>query len=363
MIAGFTRFFLSNRKITITLIVIIALFGSLAYILLPKQYNPSIVAPAFSVEVPSLGYSSSEASQFVAKTLENKIKELQGVDKIYSYATDGFTSVMVAFKVGVDQETAKTRLYDKLYSNYDLRPFGIQDVQIHSIDPEELPQVSLALTYSGAPLDSIKTGIYLRSIASFLREELKQVPGTTVIDVLGGYRNDISVELDRKKIEAAGLDISAVLLKIRSSFQYVTVGKIETDGEKTAVLLDTKLDTKKDIENLLVSYENGIKIYLRDIATIQSGPIDIRSYYRFADASGEKDSVFFGVAKLKGTNAVNVVENVLQKIEEVHKQIPENVTLTIIQNEGETAREATNELLFHLFVSILIVGIILIIFL
>lgn len=77
MLTNFTRFFLSNRKITITLIVIIALFGSLAYILLPKQYNPSIVAPAFSVEVPSIGYSSSEASQFVAKTLENKIKELQ----------------------------------------------------------------------------------------------------------------------------------------------------------------------------------------------------------------------------------------------------------------------------------------------
>ena len=55
---------------------------------------------------------------------------------------------MVAFKVGVDQEVAKTRLYDKLYSNYDLRPFGIQDVQVRSIDPEELPQVSFALTYS-----------------------------------------------------------------------------------------------------------------------------------------------------------------------------------------------------------------------
>ena len=77
MIANFTEFFLSNRKITITLIVIIALFGSLAYILLPKQYNPSIVAPAFSVEIPSAGYNSAEASQFVAKTLENKIKELQ----------------------------------------------------------------------------------------------------------------------------------------------------------------------------------------------------------------------------------------------------------------------------------------------
>lgn len=47
---------------------------------------------------------------------------------MYSYATDGFSSVMVAFEVGVDQEIAKTRLYDKLYSNYDLRPFGIENI-------------------------------------------------------------------------------------------------------------------------------------------------------------------------------------------------------------------------------------------
>ena len=100
------------------------------------------------MEVPTPGYTSAEANQFVAKSIENKIKELQGVDKVYSYSMDGFASVMVAFKVGVDQEVAKTRLYDKMYSNYDLRPFGISDVRIKSIDPEDLPQVSFALTYS-----------------------------------------------------------------------------------------------------------------------------------------------------------------------------------------------------------------------
>lgn len=99
MLSDFTRFFLENRKITIALIVIVALFGGLSYILLPKQYNPSIVAPAFNIEVPTPGYTSPEASQFVAKTVENKVKELQGVDKIYSYSMDGFASVMVAFKV------------------------------------------------------------------------------------------------------------------------------------------------------------------------------------------------------------------------------------------------------------------------
>jgi len=148
------------------------------------------------------------------------------VDKIYSYSMDGFTSVMVAFKVGVDQEVAKTRLYDKMYSNYDLRPFGISDVKIKSIDPEDLPQVSFALTYSGTDIDSIRIGKYLRSVAVTIREELKQVPGTTVMDVLGGYKSDISIELDRQKIEAANLDMGQIMKQISLSFAHGTVGNI-----------------------------------------------------------------------------------------------------------------------------------------
>lgn len=363
MFSKFTGFFLENKKITVALMVIIALFGTLAYILLPKQYNPSIVAPAFIVEIPAYGYNSAESSQFVGRAVENKIKELQGVDKIYSYSMDGFTSVMVAFKVGIEQEVAKTRLYDKMYSNYDLRPYGITDVRIRSIDPEELPQVSFALTYSGTELEGERAGKYLRGIATHVREELKQVPDTTVIDVLGGYHNDISVELDRKKIEAFGLDIAQTISTLSSNFTRATVGNIIDADGKIAVLISSNLSDIDRINNLLVSQSGETKIYLRDIASVKSGPIDIKSYYKFSEKGESKDAVFIGVAKLKGTNSVVVVDDILKKIDEIKETLPKNVVIHTIQDEGETACEATNELLFHLFVSIAIVFIILVIFL
>ena len=164
MLEKFTKFFLENEKITIVFISIIVFFGIWAYLMLPKQYNPSIVAPAFNIQIPVNWYSSTEASQFVARSLENKIKELEWVDKIMSYASDNFTSVMVSFKVWIPQEIAKTRLYDKMYSNYDLKPFEVQDINIKSIDPEELPQVSLALTYKWDDLWDKETWIYLRKV-------------------------------------------------------------------------------------------------------------------------------------------------------------------------------------------------------
>ncbi|MDD2487624.1 MAG: efflux RND transporter permease subunit [Candidatus Gracilibacteria bacterium] len=363
MFEKFTRFFLENEKITIVLITIIAFFGTGAYIMLPKQYNPSIVAPAFNIQIPINGYSSIDASQFVAKELENKIKELEGVDKIMSYSSDDFTSTMVSFKVGLSQEIAKTRLYDKLYGNYDLKPFGVSDIQIKSIDPEELPQVSFAMTYLGKDLDEISEGKYLRNIALQIKEEIKQVPDTTTLDIIGGYKNVLSIKLDKIKIESFNLDIGQVIQTIKASGAYKTVGNADDSKTKTLLVMDGDLNDIKNLENLIVSNATGANIYLKDISEIKKGPVNIQSYYRFSDKGFSKNTVFLGIAKVKGSNAVNVVEGVLKKIDEIKEKLPKNVEISVMQNEGDTAKKATNELMFHLFVSIFIVLVILIIFL
>lgn len=358
MIAQFTRFFLENQKITTIFIVIIALFGTLAYIMLPKQYNPSIVAPAFMIEIPANGYDAIDASQYIAKSLENKVKELQWIDSISSYATNWFVSVMVAFEVGIDQEVAKTRLYDKMYSNYDLRPFWVSEVNIRSIDPEDLPQVSLAFTYSWE-LDSLRAGKYLRSAVASIREELKHVPWVTVMEILGGYKNHLSILLNPEKIEATGQDILSLTQLLKQSFSYGVIGDMDIPSWKTSVHIDNIFNTKESLEN----FSLWNQLYLRDVATIQEWPIDIRSYYQYATKEERNDAVFLGIAKLKWTNSVVTVEHVLEKLEDIQKRLPKNIVMHVVQNEGTTAEHATSELMFHLFVSIFIVFVILVIFL
>ncbi len=106
-----------------------------------------------------------------------------------------------------------------MYANYDLRPYNINDVIIRSIDPEDLPQVTYAITYSGTSiLDTKERGQYLQNIAKTLRESIKTVPGTTAIDIVGGYSNDIAIELSPERIETFGLDILSVIGKLREVF-------------------------------------------------------------------------------------------------------------------------------------------------
>ena len=188
MFERISRFFLVNTKLTLVIIFILLFFGTGAYILLPKQYNPSIVAPAFMIQVDTPVYSSMESYRLVGAPLEDALKEISGIDKIYTDSMDGHIAVMASFVVGLSQETAKTRLYDRLISRLDLRPLGAGDRSITAIDPEDLPQISYAIIRTGTGMDTIDTGRYLRSIALRVRDTLRQVSGTSVMDVVGGFR-------------------------------------------------------------------------------------------------------------------------------------------------------------------------------
>ncbi|EKE27478.1 MAG: hypothetical protein ACD_3C00202G0004 [uncultured bacterium (gcode 4)] len=363
MFEKFTRFFLENEKITILIITVIAVFWIWAYIMLPKQYNPSIVAPAFNISIPLNWYTSKDSAQFVAKELENKIKELEWVDKIMSYSADNFSSTMVSFKVWIPQEIAKTRLYDKIYWNFDMRPFWVKDVDINSIDPEELPQVSFALTYKWDDADTVKTWIYLRKIALELKNGIKLIPNTTVLDVVWWYADSISVKLDKVKIESYNLDIWQVIKTLQSSPIYKMVGDSDNSISRTLLILDSWINDVEALENLIIAKLNWADITLKDIWEIKRWPVNLTKYYKYSSKESSDDAVFLWVAKMKWSNAVFVVDDVIGKVEEMKRILPKNIDINIIQNEWETAKHATDELMFHLFVSIFVVLVILIMFL
>ncbi len=363
MFEKFTRFFLYNEKITIVIITVISFFWIGAYIMLPKQYNPSIVAPAFNITIPVNWYTSNETSAFVAKELENKIMELQWVDKIMSYATENFSSTMVSFKVWESVEKAKTSLYDKIYWNLWQKPYWVSDIQIKSIDPEELPQLTLAITYRWTLKDDISRWIYLRNIALQIKESLKIITWTSVIDILWWYRNDISFKLDRSKIESFWLDFWSLLGWLSSNVYSKSFWWFDNWKTNAVLKMDNWFDDIKTLANTIISSWPNTNISMQDLWDIWHGPININSYHIFSEKDSSSEAVFLWISKQKWTNAVFVVEDVTKELDKIKSKLPKDIKISIIQNEWETAKKATNELLFHLFVSIFIVLFVLVIFL
>nr|MDD3720575.1 efflux RND transporter permease subunit [Candidatus Gracilibacteria bacterium] len=388
MFSKIAEFFIKNTKLTFVLILVILLTGIGSYTIIPKQYNPTIIVPAFlvSVEAPSL--SSNDVKTLITNELENKIMELEGIDEIFSTSMENGSFVMVKFKVGVDKEKAKIRLLQKLSQNLDLKPIGVSMPVVKAIDPDELPQITYAIklkdeknknTSSGTNLkdsstvsegQSIKLSpqekyIYLRQITNTIKNELKAIPNITTLDIVGGINKDIFIELDQELLEARNIDILQVYDVLKKNNVSFPIGSIDNSSdEKTFIEVSSNLSTIEKLKKLVIADYNGNEIFLEDVANIKYGKKKLTDYSFYSDKNSiGNEVVFLGVGKQIGTNAVFVTEKIEEKINELRETLPKNIEIQTIQNEGEKARIATSELIKDLILSIIIVVVILIIFL
>lgn len=367
MFSKIAEFFIKNSKLTFVLVLITLLTWVWSYSIIPKQYNPTIVVPAFQIviEAPNLG--AKDTKKLLLDPLEDKIMELEWIDEVFWNAWDNFVAVMAKFEVGVEKEKAKIRLLQKINENLDLQPDWVKAPVVKSIDPDDLPQITYALSFkknNGLKLTKEEQGIYLGEVAKKIKNEMRKEANITTLDIVWAKQRDISINVDTGLLEAKNLDILQIYEVIKKNNIWLPAGDIVNGKEKVFVETYGSLTTPEMLKNLIImKTEEGV-VSLSDVATVEYGNERNVSYTSFWDKTWlQKTAVLFGVGKKIGTNAVFVGETIKKRIEQIKKQLPNNVELHIIQDEGANAKEATSHLIKDLIESILIVIWILILFL
>jgi len=364
MFAKFANFFIQNSKLTIVLIVITILAWIWSYIIIPKQYNPTIVVPAFSITVEAPSLENDEVKRLITDELENKIMELEWIDETYWISWDNYAWVMVKFKVWIDKEKAKIRLNQKLSQNMDLAPMWIKNPVIKAIDPEELAQITYAIYYFWKELDKNKQNIYLRQIANIIKNEIKTVKNVSTIEIVWWSKNNIIIELDLKKIEAKNTDIMQVYNILKKDNLSLPAWNINLSSwERIFLQTNWKIDDIKKLKKIVISKIWESTLYLWDIAEIKYGEKRNDKYSIYSDKIWNYNWVFLWIWKQFGTNWVFVVEDIKEKMNDIIKTLPKDIKVEIIQDEWENANSATSHLIKDLIESIIIVVILLIIFL
>jgi multidrug efflux pump subunit AcrB len=360
MFANIAKFFIENSKLTLVLVMITLISGVWSYFIIPKQYNPTIIVPAFSIIIPANWLSSSEVSRYIISPLENKIMELEGIDEVYWTAWDNYGAAMVKFKVWQDSEKAKIRLQQKLSENMGLKPIWTWEPIVTTIDPEALPQITYAISYNWEDLNIEQKYIYLRSIANLIKQELKIIENITTIDIVWWYKSDIIINLDLEKIESKNTDLMQVYDVLKKNNLNLPSGTINTEfGDKIFVWVEAKVNSIYDLKKIVVNMSWDSVVYLEDIAEIKEWVKRINKISNY----NNKEAVFLWVWKTAWTNSVFLTDAVLEKVNEIKKYLPKNIELNVIQNEWDTARNATNMLLVNLAQSVLIVFLVLALYL
>jgi len=182
----------------------------------------------------------------------------------------------------------------------------------------------------------------------------------------------VNVRLDPVRLSAYGLDMEQVAGIVAAANQASDSGSFPSRQGQVVVHTGGLLKDAQDVGRVVINVYKGRPVYLRDVAVIEDGPGDPAQYVFFGTgpAAAEKQiqtedasrgvwpAVTLTVAKRKGTNAISVAEKVLERVEDARGRIiPDNVHMTITRHYGETAKEKSNELLFHMLIAVVSVTI------
>jgi multidrug efflux pump subunit AcrB len=347
-----------HSKLTPLIILVALLLGIGATLILPREEEPQITVPMADVFVQMPGASAKDVEQRVTIPMEKLIKELPGVEYVYSTSRPDSSLVIVRFYVGENTEDSIVQLYNKLYANFDKIPEGVSQPLIKSRSIDDVPILTLTLWGEES------TGEELRQIAAELDEQIKQVPDVSETTIIGGQKRQLRIEVDPARLNAFGLTPLEIANALQSQNAELASGAFNQNNQSFLVRTQSFIRSAEDAQSLVVAVANHQPVYLRDVATVTDGAEEPASYVFFGQGNGESEdaptirygeteAVTIAIAKRSGANAIQVSHHVLHKLEQIQRNyLPSNVHLTVTRDYGETAAERSNELLFHMFIAV-----------
>jgi multidrug efflux pump subunit AcrB len=344
-------------QITPLLALVGVLLGVFAVLVTPREEEPQINVTFANVFIPFPGASAREVENLVASPAEQVLDEIEGIEHVYSTSLPGMAVLTVQYLVGEDRTDAIVRLYSKIMSNQDWLPpgagVGTPIVKPKGID--DVPIVTVTL-WSDDP----DTGAFeLGRVAHAIESELKRVPGTRDIYTIGAADHVVSVELDPQALASQQLDPRDLRLALQAANVTRDNMRVLSYDRELLVQAGVFLSHADEIGDLVVGVSDGRPVFLRDVATVRQGPDDPTSYVWTAAGAASTDAalreaveapaVTLAVAKKPGTNAVEIAQSVIDRIQQLEGiYIPDGVGIQVTRNYGETADNKARQLISKL---------------
>ena len=341
-----------HSKLTPLVIIASMLLGVYAVVALPREEEPQIIVPMIDVFVEMPGTSPTEIEQRVTRPIEQLLWEVPGVEYLYSTSMPGRAMLVVRFLVGQDEERAMVRLTQKLAANAPALPPGASQPVVKARSIDDVPV--MALTLWGDGYDDIR----LREMAAQLQSALKELPDISEIAIIGGRPRQVSVDLDPAALVSRGLDPLAIREALARSNLRAPARELVSDNRATRLESGQWLQSAAAIGDVVVGAGGGAPIHLADVAAIRDGGGEPADYVMHYPGPGRAyPAVTLSIAKRKGTNAIELTRAVEQKVETARGYLlPRDLQVSVTRNYGETAKQKSNELLWHMFLAVISVA-------
>lgn len=350
-----------NSKLTPLLMLAFLAIGIYSAYLTPREEEPQINVPMADIFLRYPGASPKEVESRVVVPLEKMLSNIDGVEYVYSTSMPGQAMVSARFYVGRDVQRSLVNLYNELIKHMDQFPQGVSMPLVKTRSINDVPILTLTLWSKNY------NDYQIRRVTEELSNEVKKISDVAQVKVYGGRSRQVRVVLNKAKMAAYHVDPLIIAHQIQSANQQLYSGTFDRNDEEYLVETGNFLSNSEEVSNLVIGSYQGEPIYLKNIAKVVDGPAEPSQYVSFGYGAAAKSkmaqsnrglypAVTLSIAKRKGTDAMRIADEVLEKVHNLQGVlIPSDMHVSITRNYGETASDKVSELLLHLFVAIVAV--------
>ena len=344
-------------KLTPLIIVAALLLGAFAIMVTPSEEEPQIKVPMVDVFVGYPGATAAEVEHRAITPLEKLLYEIENVRYIYSTSQPSGGLIIVRFEVGSDPDIAASRVHTKIASAMDEMPDGLLPPVVKPRSIDDVPVVAYTLWSEEDAIGSSQ----LRQVAEELKVEITRHPRVAQVYVIGGQRQVVRVDFDPQRMAAFNVSPLQAYQSIRQFNASLPAGTTAVANTSYTVDVGQFLRTPEEVADVVVAVSQQRPVYLKDVASVRLAPEEPTSYVwlgtgpaapekALPGAGLDRPAVTVAVAKKPGTNAIDMVEELDERIAGMRGElIPSNVEVLKTRDYGETANEKSNELLTHLY--------------
>jgi len=342
-----SRLFIQRPVATILLMVGILLSGIFAYRFLSVSALPEVDYPTIQVTTLYPGASPDVMSTSVTSPLERNLGEMAGLSQMTSDSSGGSSIITLRFDLNLSLDVAEQEVQAAINTATSLLPDDLPNPPTYKkVNPADTAVITLAATSDNLPLTRIQDLVNTR-----VALKLSQISGVGMVTLAGGNQPAIRVQLNPQALAAHNLTLQDVNTLISNS--NVNGSKGGFDGKYHSVTIDAndQLRTPEEYGNLILTWQNGSALRLKDIATITQGAEN-----RFQSAwANKKPAIIISVQRQPGANVIQVVDGIKAQLPKLQATLPDGVKLTVVSDRTQTIRASIEDVQFELLLSVALV--------
>ena len=349
-----------NRPIATTMgIFVFLIFGALAFFTLNLDQMPDVEIPYVTIQTVYPGAGPKEIETLISKKIEDAVSTISEIERVESYSLDGFSIVIMEFKLSKNINIANQEVKDKVDAIINDLPDDAQTPIVEKVDIRAFPIIDVVLS---GDLDSRQ----LYEIADkTLRDRFSQIEGVAKVDITGGQEREIRVVMDNKVIFENMISLPQLLQILSANNMNIPGGYFQINDQEYTVRFQGEYGDIETMKNLQIPTQFGPK-KLSQIADVQDAGKDIRQravYFDLKNNYKNTNVVKLGIIKSTEGNVIRVAEAVHAAIPEIKSILPEGVNLEIVNDRSVFTQSTVSDTLSNIFLGVLFTSIVLFVFL